>query len=59
MDGPVYRYDASNSSAVKWPEYWDGKWIVGDFYDADQPRNAVLMDRRRRATAGSRCTRSR
>ncbi|WP_399205488.1 ThuA domain-containing protein [Streptomyces sp. SLBN-134] len=44
MNGPVYRYDAGSASEVKWPEYWDGKWFVGDFYDADQPRNAVLMD---------------
>ncbi|MGW2057813.1 ThuA domain-containing protein, partial [Streptomyces sp. NPDC001840] len=45
MDGPVYRYDAQNASAVKWPEYWDGKWFVGDFYDAaDSPRHAVLTD---------------
>ncbi|MDX3854432.1 ThuA domain-containing protein [Streptomyces sp. AK02-01A] len=44
MDGPVYRYDATTDSAVKWPEYWDGKWFVGDFYDADNPRHAVLTD---------------
>ncbi|MEV6107859.1 ThuA domain-containing protein [Streptomyces sp. NPDC051940] len=44
MCGPVYRYDASSTSAVKWPEYWDGKWFTGDFYDGDQPRHAVLMD---------------
>ncbi|WP_405672885.1 ThuA domain-containing protein [Streptomyces uncialis] len=44
MTGPVYRYDAARDSAVKWPAYWDGKWFVGDFYDGDQPRNAVLMD---------------
>ncbi|AZK97514.1 MULTISPECIES: ThuA domain-containing protein [Streptomyces] len=44
MTGPVYRYDAASGSAVKWPSYWDGKWFVGDFYDGDQPRHAVLTD---------------
>ncbi len=44
MNGPVYRYDDSRDSPVAWPEYWDGKWFVGDHYDADQPRHAVVMD---------------
>ncbi|MGW5862795.1 ThuA domain-containing protein [Streptomyces sp. NPDC055239] len=44
MNGPVYRYDAASTSADKWPSYWDGKWFVGDFYDSDQPRHAVLTD---------------
>ncbi|WP_219690044.1 ThuA domain-containing protein [Streptomyces anatolicus] len=46
MNGPVYRYDAASASADKWPSYWDGKWFVGDFYDGDQPRHAVLTDPR-------------
>ncbi|MFJ5074586.1 ThuA domain-containing protein [Streptomyces sp. NPDC088553] len=46
MNGPLYRYDAASDSAVKWPSYWDGKWFVGDFYDGDQPRHAVLTDPR-------------
>lgn len=44
MNGPVYRFDKDSTSADKWPSYWDGKWFVGDFYDADQPRHAVLTD---------------
>ncbi|MEU6819937.1 ThuA domain-containing protein [Streptomyces atriruber] len=44
MNGPVYRFDAANASADKWPSYWDGKWFVGDFYDSDQPRHAVVTD---------------
>ncbi|MBB5107162.1 glucose/arabinose dehydrogenase/type 1 glutamine amidotransferase [Streptomyces spectabilis] len=44
MNGPVYRYDPASTSADKWPAYWDGKWFVGDFYDGDQPRHAVLTD---------------
>ncbi|GHJ41821.1 transcriptional regulator [Streptomyces sp. TS71-3] len=44
MDGPVYRYNAANAGPNAWPEYWDGKWFVGDFYNQTQPRNAVLMD---------------
>lgn len=44
MNGPLYRFDADSDSDVKWPAYWDGKWFVGDLYDADQPRHAVLTD---------------
>ncbi|SNT47714.1 ThuA domain-containing protein [Actinacidiphila glaucinigra] len=44
MDGPVYRYDATTAGDGAWPRYWDGKWFVGDFYDADNPRHAVLTD---------------
>ena len=31
MAGPVYRYDETNPSEVKWPEYWDGKAIFGEW----------------------------
>ncbi|MFK4068401.1 ThuA domain-containing protein [Streptomyces sp. NPDC029674] len=44
INGPVYRYDAASASADKWPAYWDGKWFVGDLYDADQPRHALVTD---------------
>ncbi|MFI8182372.1 ThuA domain-containing protein [Actinacidiphila glaucinigra] len=44
MDGPVYRYDDTTAGDGAWPQYWDGKWFVGDFYDADNPRHAVLTD---------------
>ncbi|SFP03335.1 F5/8 type C domain-containing protein [Amycolatopsis arida] len=31
MPGPTYyRSEAAADSAVAWPEYWDGKWFVGD-----------------------------
>ncbi len=43
MDGPVYRFDKDTASKEKWPAYWDGKWFVGDFYDSEQPRHAVVM----------------
>lgn len=46
MNGPVYRYDAASAGPGAWPAYWDGKWFVGDFYDGDQPRHAVLTDPR-------------
>ena len=52
MNGPVYRYDAASASTTKWPAYWDGKWFVGDFYDADQPRNAVLTDPKTQGDGG-------
>lgn len=44
MTGPVYRYDAGSNSGTRWPAYWDGKWFVGDFYDGEQPRHALVMD---------------
>ncbi|MFG2888929.1 ThuA domain-containing protein [Streptomyces sp. NPDC048248] len=44
MDGPVYRHDPGSASKDAWPAYWDGKWFVGDFYDGEQPRHAVVMD---------------
>ncbi|MCF3962795.1 ThuA domain-containing protein [Streptomyces fuscigenes] len=44
MDGPVYRFDPTVKSSVKWPQYWDGKWFVADFYDATNPRHAVTMN---------------
>ncbi|MFH8568493.1 ThuA domain-containing protein [Streptomyces sp. NPDC017993] len=44
MDGPVYRHDPDSASKDAWPAYWDGKWFVGDFYDGEQPRHAVVMD---------------
>ncbi|ETK33557.1 ThuA domain-containing protein [Microbispora sp. ATCC PTA-5024] len=31
MGGPVYRYDANLQSDVKWPAYWDGKAIFGEW----------------------------
>ena len=43
MPGPLYRYDRESTSPVKWPEYWDGKWFIGDFY-ANRSRIAVILD---------------
>jgi cytochrome c len=31
MAGPVYRYDPNLSSDRKWPAYWDGKAIFGEW----------------------------
>lgn len=44
MNGPVYRHDDDSGSDTRWPAYWDGKWFVGDLYDGDQPRHAVVTD---------------
>lgn len=53
MTGPIYRYDDSGGdSQVRWPEYWDGKYFTGDFYDGDQPRHAVLYDPSNVASGG-------
>ncbi|MBQ1160334.1 ThuA domain-containing protein [Streptomyces sp. A73] len=43
MTGPLYRFDDELPAKGKWPSYWDGKWFVGDFYDGDQPRHALVM----------------
>ena len=29
MSGPTYRHGDSERED-RWPEYWDGKWFVGD-----------------------------
>ena len=31
MGGPVYRYDAELTSDRKWPAYFDGKAIFGEW----------------------------
>ncbi|WP_265521965.1 ThuA domain-containing protein [Oerskovia flava] len=31
MGGPIYEYDAELESSVKWPEYWDGKALFGEW----------------------------
>ena len=31
MGGPTYRYDEENTSATKFPEYWDGKAFLAEF----------------------------
>ncbi|MGI5994036.1 MAG: ThuA domain-containing protein [Saccharomonospora viridis] len=44
MDGPTYhRSQVDTSSGVAWPEYWDGKWLIGDQSNADN-RIAVTVD---------------
>jgi glucose/arabinose dehydrogenase/type 1 glutamine amidotransferase len=30
ITGPVYHYDADNPSETKWPEYFDGSWLILD-----------------------------
>ncbi|MEO3859371.1 ThuA domain-containing protein [Acrocarpospora sp. B8E8] len=31
MGGPVYRFDPELNSPVKWPAYWDGKAVFGEW----------------------------
>ncbi|GAB3125388.1 hypothetical protein GCM10027056_20720 [Glaciibacter psychrotolerans] len=31
MGGPIYHYDENLDSDVKWPEYWDGKVLFGEW----------------------------
>ncbi|GAA2109825.1 hypothetical protein GCM10009780_64570 [Actinomadura alba] len=35
MAGPVYRFNENVSSARKWPAYWDGKAIFGEWNNSD------------------------
>lgn len=51
MAGPVYRYDPDLDSDVKWPEYWDGKAIFGEWnqgklysFQLDQETGDNLVD---------------
>lgn len=43
MPGPMYRFNANSTSTVKWPQYWDGKWFIGD-ESRSSVRVAVTMD---------------
>ncbi len=44
MSGPTYHHDlADPASTVKWPEYWDEKWFIGDQSNAAN-RVAVTVD---------------
>jgi PKD repeat protein/glucose/arabinose dehydrogenase/type 1 glutamine amidotransferase len=44
MNGPVYRHPAEADPSVAWPEYWEGKWFLGDESGSDNIRHALLMD---------------
>ena len=46
MGGPVYRYDADLDSDRKWPAYYDGKAIFGEW-------NQTRCTRSRSPTDGS------
>ncbi|MFD9740037.1 ThuA domain-containing protein [Umezawaea sp. NPDC059074] len=35
MAGPTYRYDAASTSDRKWPAYWDGKAVFGEWTQDD------------------------
>lgn len=48
MGGPTYRYDEENTSATKFPAYWDGKAFMGEFsrdrifaFSQDDPNGPV------------------
>ncbi|MFC0105207.1 ThuA domain-containing protein [Kibdelosporangium aridum] len=44
MTGPIYQRElVDTNSGVAWPEYWDGKWFIGDEGN-DQNRVAVTVD---------------
>ncbi|MFY1638023.1 ThuA domain-containing protein [Solwaraspora sp. WMMB335] len=44
MNGPTYhRSEIDQDSPVAWPEYWDGKWFIGDQSNSGN-RVAVTVD---------------
>jgi len=44
MNGPVYRRSDDADPSVAWPQYWEGKWFLGDESGSDNIRHALLMD---------------
>jgi glucose/arabinose dehydrogenase len=53
MDGPTYhRSRVDTNSGVAWPEYWDGKWFLGDEGTASN-RNAITVNPDTVAQAGA------
>lgn len=40
--GPVYRFDAASTSAVRFPPWFDGKWIIFGIYGGWQPKLAII-----------------
>ncbi|WP_434741725.1 ThuA domain-containing protein [Micromonospora sp. SH-82] len=44
MGGPVYRYDADNQSTRKWPAYYDGKALLGEWNQSKMYTMQVTED---------------
>ncbi|MEU8236323.1 ThuA domain-containing protein [Actinoplanes sp. NPDC048967] len=44
MGGPVYRYDADLNSARKWPAYYDGKALLGEWNQSKMYTMQVSAD---------------
>ncbi|GAB2627920.1 hypothetical protein Aab01nite_81650 [Paractinoplanes abujensis] len=44
MGGPVYRYDADSTSARKWPAYYDGKALFGEWNQSKMYTMQVTPD---------------
>ncbi|KXK63623.1 PKD domain-containing protein [Micromonospora rosaria] len=44
MGGPVYRYDADSTSDRKWPKYYDGKAIFGEWNQSKMYTMQVTKD---------------
>ena len=43
IDGGIYRKPAGEKPDA-WPSYWDGRWFLIDFANANATRHAMLMD---------------
>ncbi|MFC8848918.1 MULTISPECIES: ThuA domain-containing protein [unclassified Micromonospora] len=44
MGGPVYRFDADNTSKNKWPAYYDGKALLGEWNQSKMYTMQVSAD---------------
>ncbi|WP_194821773.1 ThuA domain-containing protein [Micromonospora sp. S-DT3-3-22] len=44
MGGPVYRYDADSTSSRKWPAYYDGKALLGEWNQSKMYTMQVSAD---------------
>ncbi|HWK26401.1 MAG TPA: ThuA domain-containing protein [Solirubrobacter sp.] len=44
IDGGIYRRPAGDNKTDAWPSYWDGRWFMVDFAQANATRHALLMD---------------
>ncbi|MEU8376827.1 ThuA domain-containing protein [Micromonospora sp. NPDC048894] len=44
MGGPVYRYDADSTSGRKWPAYYDGKALLGEWNQSKMYTMQVSAD---------------
>ncbi|HSI80510.1 MAG TPA: ThuA domain-containing protein, partial [Solirubrobacterales bacterium] len=53
MNGPVYRHEPDpGNNAMRWPEYWDGRWFVHDFSGGNAKSFGFLLNPETAADGG-------